>query len=407
MKVFWAVVVASARGVLGLYRGPRRGCAGRHRRRHDDRRGRGADAGRGARRRGRGRAGGRRRGHQRRRRRNGGRRGQHRRRGNGGARRGRQRGRGGSGGGGARERAAARNGWRRAAGAAGSSSGAWAPLSVMTVVNPKDHGAIGDGVTDDLAALGAAVNALPAAGGIVYLPEGAILQEDEPPGGDQGAREVLGAQSPGRAVPERRRTAAAPGDLVPEQRGLRVLRARPAIRRGGALRRPRGQPDRRRSRVAGRGRGLRHPQLGGRRRVPLRLHRELRGGQLRPPHLGRSDPSHQRRPAVVGLEQLHLERHGQQGRRRRRLRDLRPDQHAVRGHGVVAQHDPRHRLGTGLRGHRRRRHPHPPQLGDRRRRRRADRRVRARLRQRQQRTHRPGQQLGLPKRPHHRPSRAS
>jgi hypothetical protein len=47
----------------------------------------------------------------------------------------------------------------------------------MTVVNPKDHGAIGDGVTDDLAALEAAVNALPAAGGIVYLPDGAIFKK--------------------------------------------------------------------------------------------------------------------------------------------------------------------------------------------------------------------------------------
>ena len=47
------------------------------------------------------------------------------------------------------------------------------------------------------------------------------------------------------------------------------------------------------------------------------------------------------------------------------------------------------RVGTRLRGHRRRRHPHPRQLGDRRRRRRADRRVRAVVRQRQQRRHRP------------------
>ena len=63
------------------------------------------------------------------------------------------------------------------AGAAGSSNGAWAPLSVMTVVNPKDHGAVGDGVADDLTALGAAVTALPAAGGIVYLPDAATFKK--------------------------------------------------------------------------------------------------------------------------------------------------------------------------------------------------------------------------------------
>ncbi|MDB4987450.1 MAG: hypothetical protein JWN04_2628 [Myxococcaceae bacterium] len=48
----------------------------------------------------------------------------------------------------------------------------WSPLSVMTVVNPMDHGAKGDGVTDDLNALSATINALPDAGGIVYFPAG-------------------------------------------------------------------------------------------------------------------------------------------------------------------------------------------------------------------------------------------
>jgi hypothetical protein len=62
-------------------------------------------------------------------------------------------------------------------GAAGSPGGAWSVLSVMAVVNPMDHGAVGDGVADDLAPLGAAVNALPAAGGIVYLPEGAAFKK--------------------------------------------------------------------------------------------------------------------------------------------------------------------------------------------------------------------------------------
>ena len=47
----------------------------------------------------------------------------------------------------------------------------------MTVVNPKDYGAVGDGVADDLTPLGAAVNALPAGGGIVYLPEGASFKK--------------------------------------------------------------------------------------------------------------------------------------------------------------------------------------------------------------------------------------
>jgi polygalacturonase len=47
----------------------------------------------------------------------------------------------------------------------------------MAVVDPRDHGAVGDGADDDLPALGAAVSALPAAGGIVYLPEGASFKK--------------------------------------------------------------------------------------------------------------------------------------------------------------------------------------------------------------------------------------
>ena len=42
----------------------------------------------------------------------------------------------------------------------------------MTVVNPMDYGATGNGSADDLPALQAAVNALPTAGGIVFLPAG-------------------------------------------------------------------------------------------------------------------------------------------------------------------------------------------------------------------------------------------
>jgi hypothetical protein len=47
----------------------------------------------------------------------------------------------------------------------------------MAVVNPRDYGAVGDGIADDLAALAATVNALPAAGGIVYLPAGASFKK--------------------------------------------------------------------------------------------------------------------------------------------------------------------------------------------------------------------------------------
>jgi len=46
----------------------------------------------------------------------------------------------------------------------------WSPLSVMALVNPLSYGAVGDGVADDLPALQSAIAALPAGGGIVYLP---------------------------------------------------------------------------------------------------------------------------------------------------------------------------------------------------------------------------------------------
>jgi hypothetical protein len=48
----------------------------------------------------------------------------------------------------------------------------WSELTVMTLVDPMDHGAVGNGVADDLGAFEDAVAALPAAGGIVYLPDG-------------------------------------------------------------------------------------------------------------------------------------------------------------------------------------------------------------------------------------------
>jgi hypothetical protein len=61
--------------------------------------------------------------------------------------------------------------------AVSSPDSVWSPLSVMALVNPKDYGAIGNGSTDDLNALSAAVNALPDAGGIVYLPAGASFKK--------------------------------------------------------------------------------------------------------------------------------------------------------------------------------------------------------------------------------------
>jgi hypothetical protein len=54
----------------------------------------------------------------------------------------------------------------------GSADGVWTPLTVAQVVSPLDYGAVGNGTTDDLNALNASVKALPANGGIVYLPGG-------------------------------------------------------------------------------------------------------------------------------------------------------------------------------------------------------------------------------------------
>jgi hypothetical protein len=53
----------------------------------------------------------------------------------------------------------------------------WTPLSVMAIVNPMDHGAVGNGSTDDLTALTRTVSALPSAGGIVYLPSGRTFKK--------------------------------------------------------------------------------------------------------------------------------------------------------------------------------------------------------------------------------------
>jgi hypothetical protein len=53
----------------------------------------------------------------------------------------------------------------------------WSPLSVLTVVNPMDFGAAGNGSSDDLNAINSAINALPAAGGVVYFPPGKTFKK--------------------------------------------------------------------------------------------------------------------------------------------------------------------------------------------------------------------------------------
>jgi hypothetical protein len=59
----------------------------------------------------------------------------------------------------------------------GSPDSVWSPLSVLTIVNPMDHGGVGDGTADDLGALTRSVDALPAAGGVVYLPPGTSFKK--------------------------------------------------------------------------------------------------------------------------------------------------------------------------------------------------------------------------------------
>jgi hypothetical protein len=48
---------------------------------------------------------------------------------------------------------------------------------VLAIVNPMDHGAVGDGVADDQKALEDSIDALPAAGGVVYFPKGATFSK--------------------------------------------------------------------------------------------------------------------------------------------------------------------------------------------------------------------------------------
>lgn len=45
----------------------------------------------------------------------------------------------------------------------------WSKLTVATVIDPTTKGAVGDGKTDDTAALRASIDALPASGGILWL----------------------------------------------------------------------------------------------------------------------------------------------------------------------------------------------------------------------------------------------
>jgi hypothetical protein len=86
---------------------------------------------------------------------------------------------GGAGGSGAAAGSGGATGSGGAAGSSGSAGSAgasadsvWSELSVLSIVNPMDHGAVGNGTADDLGALTRSVAALPASGGIVYLPAG-------------------------------------------------------------------------------------------------------------------------------------------------------------------------------------------------------------------------------------------
>ena len=64
-------------------------------------------------------------------------------------------------------------------GGAGSPNDVWQPLSVMAVEDPMNHGAAGNGTTDDTTALANTIAALPAAGGIVYLRAGKVFKKTD------------------------------------------------------------------------------------------------------------------------------------------------------------------------------------------------------------------------------------
>jgi hypothetical protein len=61
----------------------------------------------------------------------------------------------------------------------GMADSVWSPLSVMKVVDPTSYGAQANGTADDLPALKAAVDALPAEGGIVFFPSGKKFKKSD------------------------------------------------------------------------------------------------------------------------------------------------------------------------------------------------------------------------------------
>ncbi len=62
---------------------------------------------------------------------------------------------------------------------AGTVATMWSALSVLQVVNPLNYGAVGNGTTDDRAALVAAIDALPSSGGIVFFPAGKTFRKND------------------------------------------------------------------------------------------------------------------------------------------------------------------------------------------------------------------------------------
>lgn len=65
------------------------------------------------------------------------------------------------------------------AGGSGDPDSVWLALSVMAIENPMNHGAAGNGTTDDTTALANTIAALPASGGIVYFPSTKIFKKTD------------------------------------------------------------------------------------------------------------------------------------------------------------------------------------------------------------------------------------